>query len=116
MIAPGDSEGAKIVVYLDYGLDSYFGDCADLMLDDRGFVLRSRWRFPEGMQLAVRICAHPTRAGEVPICEDVTGIVVSCERMRDQRSSFRVTILFLDITEPTQDELSRVAERLELAI
>jgi hypothetical protein len=115
MISPGDAESAKIVVYLDYGIDSYFGECGDLILNDRGFVLRSRWKFPVGMQLAVRVCAHPLCAGEVPIREDVIGMVVSCERISDCQCSFTITILFLDITEPAQEELSRVAERLELA-
>jgi hypothetical protein len=115
MISSGDADNAKIVVYLDYGIDSYCGDCGDLILNDRGFVLRTRWKFPLGMQLAVRVCAHPVCADEVAICEDVTGIVVSCERATDGKCSFVITILFLDITEPTQEELSRVAERLELA-
>jgi hypothetical protein len=113
MISPGDPQGPDFAVYLDYGIDCYFGNCGDLIINERGFILRSRWCFPLGTQLAIRVCAHPLQADECAICEDVTGMVVSCERVPDTHG-FEVTILFLDISEPTQEELNRVAGRLEL--
>jgi hypothetical protein len=41
-------------------------------------------------------------------------MVVSCERIEERTSSFEATILFLDVTEPAQEGLGRVANRLEL--
>jgi hypothetical protein len=114
MILPGDAPSPDFAVYLDYGIDCYFGSCGDLVLNDRGFILTSPWRFALGTQLAIRVCAHPLRQDECPICEDVVGMVVSCERVHERLRSFEITILFLDISEPTQEELSRVADRLEL--
>jgi hypothetical protein len=34
-------------------------------------------------------------------CEDVTGMVVSCERIEERQAE--ATILFLDVTEPAQE-------------
>jgi hypothetical protein len=41
-------------------------------------------------------------------------MVVSCERIGEGSLSFEATILFLDVTEPAQEGLGRVADRLEL--
>jgi hypothetical protein len=40
--------------------------------------------------------------------------VVSCERVQGRLRGFQVTTLFLDVSEPTQEGLCRVADRLEL--
>jgi hypothetical protein len=109
-----DFQEADFAIYLDYGVDCCFGNHEDLVINERGIVLRSRWRFPLGTQLAIRICAHPLSPQSCPICEDVTGMVVSCERVDDRDRSFESTILLLDITEPAQHELSRVANELDL--
>jgi hypothetical protein len=63
----------------------------------------------------MRICAHPVRSDECPVCEDVTGMVVSCERVEERYPCFKATILFLDVTLPAQQGLERVADRLEIA-
>jgi hypothetical protein len=39
---------------------------------------------------------------------------VSCERIDNRQPCFEATILFLDVTRPAQQELGRVADRLEL--
>ncbi len=114
MCATGDAQDADFAIYLDYGVDCCFGSSSDLSISEHGIVLRSRWRFPLGTQLALRICAHPIAPEDCPVCEDVTGMVVSCERIEERSSSFETTILFFDLTEPTQEGLGRVADRLEL--
>jgi hypothetical protein len=114
MCAPGDAQDADFAIYLDYGIDCCFGSSGDLVISENGIVLRSRWRFPLGTQLAIRICAHPIGPEDYPVCEEVTGMVVSCERIGEGSSSFEATILFLDVTEPVQEGLGRVADRLEL--
>jgi hypothetical protein len=109
-----DFQEADFAIYLDYGVDCCFGNQGDLVINERGIVLRSRWRFPLGTQLAIRICAHALSPQGCPVCEDVTGMVVSCERVGDRACSFESTILLLDITEPAQHELCRVASQLDL--
>jgi hypothetical protein len=115
MCCSGDAPGADFAIYLDYGIDCCFGNHDDLIISERGIVLRSRWHFPLGTQLALRICAHPLGPDDCPVCEDVTGIVVSCERMEDRYHCFEATILLLDVTLLAQEGLGRVADRLELA-
>jgi hypothetical protein len=114
MIAPDDASSPDFAVYLDYGIDCYFGSGGDLVLNERGFILKSQWRFALGTQLAIRVCAHPLRPDECPVCEEVIGMVVSCERVQGRLRGFEVTTLFLDVSEPTQEGLCRVADRLEL--
>jgi hypothetical protein len=114
MCCSGDAQGAEFAVYLDYGIDCCFGTHADLSITDTGIVLRSRWRFPLGTQLAMRICAQPVGPEDCAVCQDLTGMVVSCERVDYRRPCFEATILFLDVTRPAQQELGRVADRLEL--
>jgi hypothetical protein len=113
MCSSSDAQGPDLAIYLDYGIDCCFGNHGDLIINERGIVLRSPWRFPLGTQLAMRICAHPVRPDECPVCEDVTGMVVSCERVEER--CFEATILFLDVTLPTRQGLGRVADRLEIA-
>jgi hypothetical protein len=115
MCFSGDAQGAKFAAYLDYGIDCFFGRHADLRITEGGIILRSRWRFPLGTQLALRICARPVGPEDCAICQDLTGIVVSCERVNGRHSLFEATILLLDITRPVQQELGRVANRLEVA-
>ncbi len=115
MYCPCDAQGPDFVIYLDYGIDCYFGNHGDLIVSERGIVLRSRWHFPLGTQLAMRICAHAVSPDDCPVCEDLTGMVVSCERLEERHPCFEVTILFLDVTLPAQQGLGRVANRLDLA-
>jgi len=115
MLPSCDSQGPDFAIYLDYGIDCCFGSHGDLTISERGIVLRSRWRFPLGTQLALRICAHPIHPDDCPVCEDLTGMVVSCERIEERYPCFKVTILFLDVTLPAQQGLGRVADRLVLA-
>ena len=114
MCASSDAQDADFAIYLDYGIDCCFGYPGDLVISENGIVLRSRWCFPLGTQLAIRVCAHAVGPEDYPVCEDVTGMVVSCERIDERYPSFEATILFLDVTEPAQEGLCRVADRLEL--
>ena len=115
MCSSCDDQGPDFAVYLDYGVDCCFGNYGDLVISDRGIVLRSRWRFPLGTQLAMRICAHAVPPDDCPVCEDLTGMVVSCERVEERNPCFEATILFLDVTLPVQQGLGRVADRLQIA-
>jgi hypothetical protein len=114
MCNPRDAQSPDFAIYLDYGIDCCFGNHGDLIINERGIVLRSRWRFPLGTQIAMRICAHALSPDDCPICEDLTGMVVNCERIEERYPCFKATILFLDVTLPAQQELGRVADRLEL--
>jgi hypothetical protein len=114
MCSSCDSQSPDLAIYLDYGIDCCFGHHDDLSISERGIVLRSRWRFALGTQLAMRICAHPVGPDDCPVCEDVTGIVVSCERVEERYPCFKATILLLDVTPPAQQGLGRVADRLEI--
>jgi hypothetical protein len=116
MCSPGGGfQDSEFAIYLDYGIDCCFGSQGDLAINERGIVLKSPWRFPLGTQLAIRVCAHALHAEDCPVCEDVTGMVVSCERVDDRDRSFESTILLLDVSEPAQHELCRVANQLVLA-
>ncbi len=115
MCSSCDAQAPDFAVYLDYGIDCCFGNHGDLTINERGIVLRSRWRFPLGTQLALRICAHAVHPDDFPVCEDLTGMVVSCERLEERYPCFKATILFLDVTPPAQQGLGRVADRLEIA-
>ena len=115
MCSSCDAQGPDFAIYLDYGIDCCFGNHDDLAISERGIVLRSRWHFPLGTQLAMRICAHAVSPDDCPVCEDVTGMVVSCERIEERYPCFKATILFLDVTVPAQQGLGRVADRLEIA-
>ena len=114
MCSSCDAQSPDLTIYLDYGIDCCFGMPGDLAISERGIVLRSRWHFPLGTQLAMRICAHPVNPDDCPVCEDLTGMVVSCERIEEQHPCFEATILFLDLPLPVQKGLVRVADRLEL--
>jgi hypothetical protein len=108
----GGFQESDFAIYLDYGVDCCFGHQGDLAINERGIVLKSPWRFPLGTQLAIRICAHALKPEDCPVCEDVTGLVVSCERVDDRDRSFESTILLLDVSEPAQHELCRVGNQL----
>jgi hypothetical protein len=115
MCSSCDAQGPDLAVYLDYGIDCCFGTHSDLVISQTGIVLRSRWQFPLGTQLAMRICAHAISPDDCPVCEDLIGMVVSCERIEERHPCFKATILFLDVTLPAQQRLGLVADRLELA-
>lgn len=108
------SRGADIVIYLDYGVDCLFGNYSDIRLNDQGLVFRSRWRFDLGTQISLRVCAEPESPESTPVCVDLTGIVVSCERMYCRSLAYEVTLLFFDEPADNGCELSRLTCRPEL--
>jgi hypothetical protein len=115
MCSSFDAQSPDFAIYLDYGTDCCLGNPGDLVISERGIVLRSRWHFPLGTQLAMRFCAEASGPDACPVSEDLTGMVVSCERIAERYPSFEATILFLDVTLPAQEGLGRVADWLELA-
>ncbi|MFY9987178.1 MAG: hypothetical protein WAK31_20625 [Chthoniobacterales bacterium] len=109
-----DSREADIVIYLDYGVDCVFGYYSDIRLNDQGLVFRSRWRFDLGTQIALRVCAKPETAESSPVCVDLHGIVVACDRMYCRSLTYEVTLLFFDEQPESGYELSRLTCRPEL--
>ena len=79
-------------------------------------MLRSRWHFPLGTQLAIRICAHPVGPEDCPVCEEVTG-------HGGELRTHRGTVFLLRGDNPLPGchstrpgGLGRVADRLELTV
>ena len=108
-----DSREADLVIYLDYGADCLFGYYSDIRLNDQGLVFRSRWRFDLGTQISLRVCAGPETPESSPVCVDLNGIVVSCDRMYCRTLAYEVTLLFFD-EQPEGCDLSRLTSRPEL--
>ena len=105
---------ADIVIYLDYGVDCLFGYYSDIRLNDQGLVFRSRWRFDLGTQISLRVCAKPETPESTPVCVDLNGIVVSCDRMYSRAVAYEVTLLFFYEQADSGYELSRLTSRPEL--
>jgi hypothetical protein len=112
MCSPKDGQDADFAIYLDYGVDSCFGKSSDITVHERGIVFRSRWQFPLETQLAIRLCTQPEKLGESLECEEITGIVVSCERLGHTRPWFETALIFVDVTQRIQRELNRLANQL----
>jgi hypothetical protein len=109
-----DNREADIVIYLDNGVDCLFGYYSDIRLNDQGLVFRSRWQFDLGTQIALRVCAEPKSPESSPVCVDLDGIVVACDRMYCRSLAYEVTLLFLDEQPQSGCGLSRLTCRPEL--
>jgi hypothetical protein len=105
---------ADYEVYLDYGADSFLGYFGQLTLSQTGLRFRSRWRFNLGTQLAVRLCIESRGANEPRVCEEVTGVVVSCDPLLDEPTWYEMVVLFLDLPLAIRREFGRLAVRPEL--
>ena len=105
---------ADVMIYFDRTaecLSSYF---SEITLNDQGIIFRSRWKFDLGTQLGLKVCAEPEFSDSAPVCIDLTGMVVHCERMYSQSPLFEVTVLFLDRREKPPKSLDRLTCRSEL--
>lgn len=109
-----DSREADLVIYLDYGVDCLFGYYSDIRLNEQGLVFRSRWQFDLGTQISLRVCAEPESPESSPVCVDLNGIVVSCDRMYCRSVAYEVTLLFFDEQPENGCDLSRLTCRPEL--
>ena len=123
MCSPAESQDSDLAIYLDYGVDSFFGSCRDIAINHQGLVFRSRWKFPLGTQLALRICARCKDSDENGVCQDVSGLVVGCEALQNRHVQpdlyehwFKVAVLFIDLAEPAQEDLERLGDQLELGV
>jgi hypothetical protein len=112
--SPADSHDADVAIYLDCGIDCSLGYFGDLVISERGMIFRSRWRFCLGTQLALRLCVQGQGMEDYQVCEELTGLVVSCEPYYGRSCLFEVTVLFLDVPEPVQLRIDRLATRPEL--
>jgi len=108
------ANNADYAVYLDYGVDSFFGYFGQLALTERGIRFKSRWRFSLGTQLALRLCVEGKDAHEPRVCEEVTGLVVSCDPLFDDPGWYEMVVLFLDLPQTIRREFGRLAARPEL--
>lgn len=102
------------MIYFDRGPDSLGSYFSEITLNDHGIIFRSRWEFDLGTQLALKVCAEPEYSDAAPVCIDLTGIVVHCERVFCQSPLFEVTVLFLNRREKPPQSLNRLTCRSEL--
>jgi hypothetical protein len=109
-----DKREADLVIYLDYGVDCLFGYYSDICLNEQGLVFRSRWRFDLVTQISLRVCAKPESPESSPVCVDLNGIVVSCDRMYCRSLAYEVTLLFFDEQPEGSCDLRRLTSRPEL--
>ena len=108
------ADDADYTVYLDYGTDSFFGYFGQLALNERGIRLKSRWQFGLGTQLALRVCVEGRCPNEPGVCEEVIGLVVSCEPLLDDPTWYEMVVLFLDLPLSIRRKFGRLATRPEL--
>src|SRR5690349_6873692 len=102
---------ADYTVYLDYGTDCFFGYFGQLSLNERGIRLKSRWQFNVGMQLALRVCVEGRCPNEPRVCEEVIGLVVSCEPLLDDPTWYEMVVLFLDLPLSIRQKFGRLGAR-----
>jgi hypothetical protein len=112
--SPTKASDADYAVYLDYGVDSYFGYFNQLALDARGMRLCSRWRFSVGTQLALRLSFASRFPNQPCLGGEVTGVVVSCDPHLEAAACYDTTVLFVDVPSPLREVFHRLAARPEL--
>jgi hypothetical protein len=111
---PAKCRNADVMIYFDRAaecLSSYF---SEITLNDHGIIFRSRWEFDLGTQLALKVCVEPEYSDSAPVCIDLTGMVVHCERVYCQSPLFEVTLLFLNRRERPPQSLDQLTRRPEL--
>ena len=81
-------------ISLDYGADETSGSVS-FSESERGFSLRSRWRFSVGTELALDCAWCDVRLGARRV--SVEGIVVCCESCAE--AGYETTVLLLDLPE-----------------
>ncbi len=111
--SPANATDADVAIYFNQGLECAFGYYGDLLVNERGMIFRSPWRFHPGTQLALRLCEKRDGALSAE-CKEVTGLVVHCEQLYSRSRLFESTVLFIDVPEPLQAEIDRLANRPEL--
>jgi hypothetical protein len=102
------------MIHFEPAADCLFAYFSEITLTNHGIIFRSRWEFEIGTQLGLKVCVEPEFSDSAPICIDLTGIVVHCERMYSQSRLFEVTVLFLDRREKPPKSLNRLTCRSEL--
>jgi hypothetical protein len=105
---------ADVMIYFDRAPECLLAYFSEITLNNHGIIFRSRWQFDLGTQLALKVCAQPEYSDSAPDCIDLTGLVVSCERMYSRSPLFEVTVLFLDRREQPPQSLNRLTCRPEL--
>jgi hypothetical protein len=108
------SRNADVMIYFDGTADCLSSYFSQITLNNHGIIFRSRREFELGTQLGLKVCVEPEFSDSAPVCIDLTGIVVHCERMYCQSPLFEVTVLFLDRREKPPQSLDRLTCRSEL--
>jgi hypothetical protein len=111
---PAKCRNADVMIYFDEAAECLFSYFSEITLNNHGIIFRSRREFELGTQLGLKVCAEPEYSDSAPVCIDLTGIVVDCERMYCQSQLFEVTVLFLERREKPPQSLNRLTCRPEL--
>ncbi len=93
-------------IHLDYGVDSASFDFEGFHICPRGLEIKTRWYFDPGAELSVNF-QWSDAAGNPPRLLKTQGIVADCERC-DRSTDYRVTVVFLEIT----DDIRAAVEEL----
>src|SRR5260221_9681540 len=112
--SPAKCRNADVMIYFDRAaecLSSYF---SEITLNDYGIILRSRWEFDLGTQLALKVCVESEYSDSALVCIALTGMVVNCERFYCWSPLFEVTFLFLNRREKPPQSLNQLTRRPEL--
>jgi hypothetical protein len=84
-------------IHLDYGVDSASFDFQDFHICSQGLQIKTRWYFDPGAELSVNF-QWTQAAGNRSRLLKTQGIVADCERCAEG-TDYRVTVVFLEITE-----------------
>jgi hypothetical protein len=102
------------MIYFDRAAECLSAYFSEITLNEHGIIFRSRWKFDLGTQLGLKVCVETEYADSAPVCIDLTGMVVHCQRMYSQSPLYEITVLFLDRREKPPKSLNRLTCRSEL--
>lgn len=94
-----DSSGKTVAsIHLDYGADSADFDFENLHICTRGLSMKTRWCFAPGAELSVNFQITEPLPSPAARLLKTQGVVVGCDPAEDG-DGFRVTLLFLEVTD-----------------
>ena len=102
--------GCRPRLILDHGADEQWAD-APVVLGEQGMRFSSRWRFPFGAQLSVKLQGSLDQDERENRHQfHAVGMVVHSEvksRTASRKSVYETTVLFLDVAEESLETLRR---------
>ena len=102
------SSNSASTIHLDYGADSAPFDCHGLHVCSRGMRLSSPWRFDPGAEIAVNFQLDDG-SGAAPRLLKTESVVVDCQPDGRQPHCYRLTMMFLEITDDIRFLIERLA-------